>query len=78
MKKSNIVRSDSQRKRSEKNQERISDKPRLSKHERWEMTERLRIIQEAMMPKPEITEEQKQFNEKMLEVNRALSRISKP
>lgn len=78
MKKSNLIRSESQRKRSEKNQERISDKPRLSKHERWEMAERLRIIQEAMMPKPEITEEQKQFNEKMLGVDRALSRISKP
>ena len=61
MKQSNENRSESQRKRAEKNKERISAKPRLSKHERWEMAERLRIIQEALMPKPEITEEQKQF-----------------
>lgn len=78
MKQSNENRSESQRKRAEKNKERISAKPRLSKHERWEMAERLRIIQEALMPKPEITEEQKQFNKNMLEVDRALSRISKP
>ncbi len=48
MKKSNIVRSESQRKRSEKNQERISDKPQLSKHEKWELKERFRIISEAL------------------------------
>lgn len=78
MKQSNDNRSESQRRRAKKNKERMSAKPQLSKHERWEMAERLRIIQEAMMPKPEITEEQKQFNKKMLEVDRALSRISKP
>lgn len=48
MKKSNTVRSESQRKRSEKNQERISDKPKLSKHEKWELRERFKIISNAL------------------------------
>lgn len=48
MKKSNVVRSESQRKRSEKNQERISNKPYLSKHEKWENAERARIVNEAL------------------------------
>jgi len=78
MKQSNNKRAESQRKRSEKNKGRISAKPQLSKHERWEMAERLRIIQEAITPKYEITEEQRQSNKNMLEINRALSRISKP
>lgn len=78
MKQSNDKRAESQRKRAEKNKERISAKPQLSKHERWEMAERLRIIQEALTPKSEITEEQKQSNKNMLKIDRALSRISKP
>ena len=47
MKQSNENRSESQRKRAEKNKERISDKPHLSKHERWELKERLRILSET-------------------------------
>jgi len=78
MKQSNDKRAEIQRKRAEKNKERISAKPQLSKHERWEMAERLRIIQEALTPKSEITEEQKQSNKNMLKIDRALSRISKP
>lgn len=48
MKQSNENKSDRQRKRSEKNKERLSDKPHLSKHEKWEIRERLRILSEAM------------------------------
>lgn len=48
MKQSNDKRSESQRKRAEKNKERIADKTHLSKHEKWEIKERLRIISEAM------------------------------
>lgn len=48
MKQSNNTRSETQRKRSEKNKDRISDKPHLSKHEKWEIRERLRIISEAI------------------------------
>lgn len=48
MKQSNDNKSETQRKRAEKNKERISDKPHLSKHERWELRERLRIISESL------------------------------
>lgn len=48
MKKSNTIRSESQRRRSEKNQERMADKPKLSKHEKWELRERFRIISDAL------------------------------
>jgi hypothetical protein len=48
MKQSNDNRSESQRKRSNKNRERIAEKPHLSKHEKWEQRERLRIIHEAL------------------------------
>jgi len=44
MKQSNDQKSERQRKRAKKNQERLSDKPHLSKHERWEIKERLRIL----------------------------------
>ena len=47
MKQSNEIRSETQRKRSEKNKDRLADKPHLSKHERWEIRQRLRIISEA-------------------------------
>jgi hypothetical protein len=47
MKQSNHQKSETGQKRYEKNKERILDKPHLSKHERWEMRERLRIIEEA-------------------------------
>lgn len=49
MKQSNKNRSDSQRKRSEKNNERIAKKPHISKHQKWEMRERLKIISEAYL-----------------------------
>lgn len=49
MKQSNQNKSETQRKRSEKNRERISAKPHLSKHEKWEMRERVRIISEALL-----------------------------
>ena len=48
MKRSNDNKSETQRKRAEKNKERISDKPYLSKHQRWELRERLRIISESL------------------------------
>jgi len=48
MKQSNKNKSNSQRKRSEKNKVRISKKPHLSKHEKWEERERLRIIYDAL------------------------------
>lgn len=48
MKQSNSSKSESQRKRAEKNKERLSNKPHLSKHEKWEMRERLRIISETL------------------------------
>jgi hypothetical protein len=48
MKQSNANKSETQRKRAEKNKNRISDKPHLSKHERWELRERLRIISESL------------------------------
>lgn len=48
MKKSNETKSESQRKRSEKNRVRIAEKPHLSKHEKWEERERLRIIYDAL------------------------------
>lgn len=48
MKQSNDSKSESQRKRAEKNKERIADKPYLSKQEKWEIRERLRIISEAL------------------------------
>lgn len=48
MKQSNNKKSESQRRRAEKNRERISDKHYLSKHEKWEIRERLRIISEAL------------------------------
>jgi hypothetical protein len=48
MKQSNDNKSETQRKRAEKNKNRISDKPHLSKHERWELRERLRIISESL------------------------------
>ena len=48
MKQSNNNKSETQRKRAEKNKNRISDKPHLSKHERWEFRERLRIISESL------------------------------
>lgn len=47
MKQSNDNISETKRKRSEKNKDRLADKPHLSKHERWEIRERLRIISEA-------------------------------
>jgi len=48
MKKSNNNRSKSQKKRAEKNQKRLSDKTRLSKQQRWEMRERVRILSETL------------------------------
>jgi hypothetical protein len=48
MKQSNDNKSETQRKRAEKNKNRMSDKPYLSKHERWELRERLRIISESL------------------------------
>jgi len=48
MKQSNDSRSESQRRRAEKNKDRIADKPSLSKQEKWEIRERLRIISEAL------------------------------
>lgn len=48
MKQSNSKRSQSQRKRAEKNKDRVSNKPHLSKHERWELRERLRIVSESL------------------------------
>jgi hypothetical protein len=47
MRQSNESKSESGQKRYEKNKNRMSDKPHLSKHERWEMRERLRIIAET-------------------------------
>ena len=47
MKQSNEQKSQTGQKRYEKNKNRISDKPHMSKHERWEMMERLRIISKA-------------------------------
>jgi hypothetical protein len=51
MKQSNENRSERQRKRSLKNKERLSDKPYYSKHEKWEMAERIRIISDALLGK---------------------------
>lgn len=51
MKQSNKNRSERQRKRSLKNKKRLSDKPHLSKHERWEARERIRIISEMLSGK---------------------------
>jgi len=48
MKQSNEQKSQAGQKRYEKNKNRISDKPHMSKHERWEARERLRIIVEAL------------------------------
>jgi len=51
MKQSNDNKSKTQRKRAEKNKNRISDKPYLSKHQKWENAERIRIIAEALSKK---------------------------
>lgn len=48
MKQSNDKRSARQRKRSKKNQERLASKPHMSKHEKWELKERIKIISEAL------------------------------
>lgn len=47
MKQSNNNKSNRQRKRSLKNKDRIADKPHLSKHEKWEIKERLKILSDA-------------------------------
>lgn len=47
MKKVNDDISKAKQKRYEKNKDRIADKPHMSKHEKWELRERLRIISEA-------------------------------
>jgi hypothetical protein len=52
MKQSNEQKSQSGQKRYEKNKNRISDKPHMSKHERWEMRERAKIILEALRKDP--------------------------
>jgi glycerol-3-phosphate cytidylyltransferase-like family protein len=52
MKQSNQQKTNSGQRRYEKNKNRISDKPHMSKHERWEMMERLRIITEALSGNP--------------------------
>lgn len=48
MRQSNDIRSESQRQRYDKNKKRISDKHYLSKQQKWEIKERLRIISEAL------------------------------
>jgi hypothetical protein len=52
MKQSNEQKSQSGRKRYEKNKDRLSDKPSMSKQERWEARERLRIISQALSKDP--------------------------
>jgi hypothetical protein len=52
MKQSNEQKSQSGQKRYEKNKNRILDKPHMSKHERWEMRERAKIILEALRKDP--------------------------
>lgn len=52
MKQSNESKSQAGRKRYSKNINRIADKPQLSKHERWEMRERAKIILEALRKDP--------------------------
>lgn len=47
MKQSNDNKSDRQRKRSLKNKDRIADKPHLSKQEKWEIKERMKILSQA-------------------------------
>jgi hypothetical protein len=47
MKQSNEQKSKSGQKRYQKNKNRILDKPHMSKHERWELMERLRILSQA-------------------------------
>jgi hypothetical protein len=48
MKQSNESKSQAGQKRYSKNINRVADKPKLSKHEKWEMRERARIIVEAL------------------------------
>ena len=52
MKQSNNKKSQSGQKRYSKNINRIADKPKMSKHERWEMRERAKIIREALTKNP--------------------------
>jgi hypothetical protein len=52
MKQSNEQKSQFGQKRYEKNKNRILDKPHMSKHERWEMRERAKIILEALRKDP--------------------------
>jgi hypothetical protein len=52
MKQSNDKKSQSGQKRHNKNADRIADKPYMSKHERWEMRERAKIILEALTKDP--------------------------
>jgi hypothetical protein len=47
MKQSNEQKSKSGQKRYQKNKNRILDKQHMSKHERWELMERLRILSQA-------------------------------
>jgi hypothetical protein len=52
MKQSNEQKSQAGQKRYNKNANRIADKPKMSKHERWEMRERAKIIREALTKDP--------------------------
>jgi hypothetical protein len=52
MKQSNEQKSKSGQKRYNKNINRIADKPHISKHEKWEMRERAKIILEALRKNP--------------------------
>jgi hypothetical protein len=52
MKQSNESKSHSGQKRYNKNINRLSDKPKLSKHEKWEIRERAKIIFEALRKDP--------------------------
>jgi signal-transduction protein with cAMP-binding, CBS, and nucleotidyltransferase domain len=52
MKKANDDISQYKQKRYQKNKDRILDKPHLSKQEKWELRERLRIISEAFSKDP--------------------------
>jgi hypothetical protein len=52
MKQSNDKKSQYGQKRQIKNADRIADKPKISKHERWEVRERAKIILEALRKNP--------------------------
>jgi ribosomal protein L44E len=52
MKKSNDSKSQYGQRRYNKNINRIADKPKLSKHEKWEIRERAKIVLEALRKDP--------------------------